>query len=241
MSSSGKLRRAEGGPMRYYDLKRYWTRRIEPHLGDEELNRILVGDFNKFTFGRWRKKFLPGMYPDEFESCDWQFGHRGPCPRFWRYVKHAACHWLVNFALRLATLAVPARSWRVVTSQEHSTVWDGRATLFDLQYSAFGVPPEKCWEVASGGAVLAPGEYLNVEPALHWREEVRVMETLRRASELTGLSVRDLKEKWRQGVTAEALLNELVEAPARARTSSATDRSSPSASGGRGPGPACPQ
>ena len=38
-------------PMRYYDLKRHWTRRIEPHLTDERLNAILVRDFNKFTFG----------------------------------------------------------------------------------------------------------------------------------------------------------------------------------------------
>ena len=25
----------------------------------------------------------------EFESCDWEIGHRGP--RYWRYVKHGAC------------------------------------------------------------------------------------------------------------------------------------------------------
>jgi hypothetical protein len=30
-------------------------------------------------------------------------------PRFWQYVKHGACHWLVNFGLRLAMLAAPAR------------------------------------------------------------------------------------------------------------------------------------
>jgi hypothetical protein len=209
MSTTEKFRRAKGCPMRFYDLKRHWTRRVEPHLGDEGLNCILVRDFDKYTFGRWRKRFLPGMYPAEFETCDWNCGHRGPQPRFWRYVKHAACHWLVNFALRLATLASPARPWRVVTSWEHSTVWDGRTTLFDLQYSAFGVTPERCWEAVSVGEVLAPGEYLQVGTALHWREELRVMESLRRAMELTGLSVRDLKEKWREGVTAEALVREL--------------------------------
>lgn len=214
MSTTEKLRRAEGSLKRYFDLKRHWTRRIEPHLGDAVLNRILVRDFDKFTFGRWRKRFLPGMYPDEFESCDWQFGHRGPYPRFWRYVKHAACHWLVNFALRLAMLAVPTRPWRIVSSQKHSTVWDGRATLFDLQYSALGVPPEKCWEAARPGEVLAPGDYLEVGPALHWKKEQQVLAVLRKASELTGLSVMELKEKWRQGVTVEALLGELARARA---------------------------
>jgi hypothetical protein len=41
--------------MRYYDLKRHWMKRIEPHLGDEKLNAILTRDFNKFTFGNWNK------------------------------------------------------------------------------------------------------------------------------------------------------------------------------------------
>ena len=45
--------------MRYYDLQRHWTKRIEPHLGDKKLNAILVRDFNKFTFGRWEKRFTP--------------------------------------------------------------------------------------------------------------------------------------------------------------------------------------
>jgi hypothetical protein len=95
--------------MRYDDLQRHWTRRIEPHLDDSSLNAILVRDFHKFTFGRWRKRFTPGQYPRQFESCNWDWGHKGPEPRYWRYVKHAACHWLVNFNLRLAQLAEPAR------------------------------------------------------------------------------------------------------------------------------------
>src|SRR5262249_35147035 len=85
-------------PMRYYDFKRHWTKRVEPHLGDAELNKVLVRDFNKFTFGRWRKRFGPGMYPDQFESCDWRLNHRGPLPRYWRYVAGSACHSLVQFA-----------------------------------------------------------------------------------------------------------------------------------------------
>ncbi len=95
--------------MRYYDVSRHWTRRIEPHLADEQLNTILARDFNRYTFGRWGQRFTRGRCPLEFASCDWHLQHRGPFPRFWRYVKHGACHWLVNFALRLATLTDPAR------------------------------------------------------------------------------------------------------------------------------------
>jgi hypothetical protein len=156
--------------MRYYDLRRHWTRHIEPHLADKHLNTILVRDFNKFTFGRWRKPFMPGRYPWEFESCYWSEGHRGPAPRFWRYVKHAACHWLVNFALRLANLAVPTRPWRIITSDRHSTVWDGRRTLFDFNYQAFGIDAQTCFEAANGRH-LPVGKHLKVYYAQHYTEE----------------------------------------------------------------------
>jgi hypothetical protein len=119
--------------MKYYDLKRNWHR-VKPHLGDKELNDILVRDFNKFTFGRWNRKFTYGDLPCEFESCDWDIDHRGRRPAFWSYVKHSACHWLVNFSLRLATLVRPKKQWRIITSEGHSTVWDGHETLFDLTF-----------------------------------------------------------------------------------------------------------
>lgn len=108
--------------MHYYDLQKHWTKKIEPHLANSQLNNILVRDFNKFTFGRWRKPFVHGQYPWECESCDWSLEHKGPAPRYWKYTKHAACHWLVNFNLKLAMLVEPQRRWRIVTSVDHSTV-----------------------------------------------------------------------------------------------------------------------
>jgi hypothetical protein len=124
--------------MRYYDLRRHWTKKILPHLEDPELNAILVRDFNRFTYGQWGKPFCPGDYPHDFETYDWWQSHRGPLPRYWRYVKHAACHWIVNFTLHLAMLAEPQRTWRIVTSARHSTVWDGKRTLFDFNFQALG-------------------------------------------------------------------------------------------------------
>src|SRR4051812_19826762 len=108
--------------MRYYDLIRHWTKKIEPHLGDRELSDVLVHDFNKYVYGRWRKRFTHGQYPRQFESCDWDLGHRGREPHYWRCVKHGACHWLVNFNLRLAMLAQPRRPRRIITSPLHSSV-----------------------------------------------------------------------------------------------------------------------
>ena len=42
------------------------------------------------------------------------------------------CHWLVNFSLRLAERVDPDRPWRIITSDSHSTVWDGYDLLFDF-------------------------------------------------------------------------------------------------------------
>jgi hypothetical protein len=159
--------------MRYYDLKRHWTKKIEPHLADEQLNNILVRDMNKFTMGRWEKPFVHGQYPCEHESCDWSLEHKGPAPRYWKYTKHAACHWLVNFNLKLAMLVEPERSWIIVTSDNHSTVWDGAETLFEFNFLAFGIPPQECFDLAfQDGTVLRPGKYRRTYFPEHFSEEI---------------------------------------------------------------------
>jgi hypothetical protein len=156
--------------MKYYDLKKKW-RKVKPHLDDKELNEILVRDFNKYTYGRWHKPFTAGHFPWEFESCDWQLGHRGRPPAFWKYTKHAACHWLVNFNLRLAMLVERDRPWRIITSVKHSTVWDGAETLFDFNFLAMGVDPAECFKLAYDQE-LKPGEYLlPVVFAAHYTED----------------------------------------------------------------------
>jgi hypothetical protein len=156
--------------MRYYDLPRHWTRRIVPHLADPELNAILVRDFHKFTRGRWRQRFRPGDLPAHFEYCDWRLDHHPPDPRDWAYVTHAACHWLVDFSLRLATLAEPERPWRILTGDRHSTAWDGRRTLFDFTFLAPGISPSECDSLANERE-LAPGKPLEVHFARHHSEE----------------------------------------------------------------------
>lgn len=155
--------------IRYYDVQRHWTKKLVPHLANPELNRILVEDFNKYTFGRWNQPFTLGKFPDEFETCDWRFDHRGPTPRFWRYVKHAACHWLVNFNLKLAELAEPKRPWRIITSVKHSSVWDGKNTLFDMNFLALGVPAQKAFSLAFD-EMLQVGEPLDIDFASHFSD-----------------------------------------------------------------------
>ena len=57
--------------MRYYDLKRNWTKKIVSRLSNETLNKILVEDFNKYTFGRWAQEFKLGEFPRDYETCLW--------------------------------------------------------------------------------------------------------------------------------------------------------------------------
>jgi hypothetical protein len=67
----------------------------------------------------------------------------------------------VNAALRLAELVEPDGAWRIVTSDEHSTVWDGDRTLFDMQFSALDIDPEECFRLALHEGIMLPiGEYM---------------------------------------------------------------------------------
>jgi hypothetical protein len=138
--------------LRYYDFRRHWTTRIMPHLADKKLNAILVRDLQKYTRGR----FKTGDLPCDYDSMSWRLDHRNPYPRYWDYAMSGACHWLVNFNIRLATLAEPERPWRIITGDDHSSVWDGKHTLFDLNYSALGVSPSECYQKAYGRE-LCPG------------------------------------------------------------------------------------
>jgi hypothetical protein len=151
----------------YYNPVKNW-RKIKRHLAKAE--PILVRDFNKFTIGRWRQPFRKGQVPRMFESCDWDIGHKGRSPEYWNYVKHSACHWLVNHNLILAQSVEPNRPWRILTSEGHSTVFDGETTLFDLNFRALGVPAEESYRIATQGRrarELPPGKFLRVYRAQH--------------------------------------------------------------------------
>jgi hypothetical protein len=156
--------------MHYYDAQKHWTRRVMPVLGDPELQFVLARGLADYRAARaedcrargittehWEKAV--GL-PCEFDSCDWRDcgnwgrGRHGPQPRFWAYVCHQACHYLVDFNLRLAVLVEPDRPWRILNSDGargggHSTVWDGGDLLFDLNFLAFGVPPGEAFKLAT--------------------------------------------------------------------------------------------
>lgn len=150
---------------RYVDPRRHWADLVL-HVRDRETRRILAVDFNKFTMGRWDIPFLNFHVPADFEDVDrprFLGARRHP---YQDYVRTGACHWLVNFNLRLAMLAMPSGSWRIITSGNHSTVWDGCRTIFDLNYFALGLSAGECFRRARGRE-LRPGSYLRTYLAPH--------------------------------------------------------------------------
>ena len=116
------------------------------------------------------QQFRAGQYPREFENTDWDVDYEdeGPEPAYWMYVKHAACHWLVNFHLTLAMLVEPDREWRILSDRKHSTVWDGRNTLFDFNFLALGVPAATAFSLAKEGIEYKPGKLMRVGYHLHY-------------------------------------------------------------------------
>ncbi len=148
--------------MCYYPVVRNW-RKIKPHLNNPDLQKILLHDFNLYTTGCWGLRFREGQFPRDFETYEWSCERRGRHPEYWKYVKRAACHWLVNFNRYLAELVEPRRTWWMLHSNEHSTVWDGKTTLFDFNFLASGIPPQEPFRMATqdeNALIYSPDEYL---------------------------------------------------------------------------------
>ncbi len=103
--------------MEYYPIQKKW-KKIKALINTPEVQAVMIRDMHKYTHGRWSLPFTYGMKPTDVESCDWRYSEpkRGRQPEYWDYVKHAACHWLVNFNLKLAELMEPKRKWRIITS-----------------------------------------------------------------------------------------------------------------------------
>jgi hypothetical protein len=95
--------------MRYYDVQKNW-RKVKRHVDHPDLQAVLVQDMDRFMWGRRKERFLPGMCPADTDPGDWiDENRRGRPPAFWRYVRHQACYWLVNFNLLLAMRVEPHR------------------------------------------------------------------------------------------------------------------------------------
>jgi hypothetical protein len=158
-----KLQTAAGTPapefnpsgLRYYDFNGNWLK-IEPFVNRPNVREAIETNYNMYclsslgvplgdmTLEQLYEFKLRTEYGDNWknEDVDVRKGERQP---WWVLSCPHSCHWLVNVALELAKLVEPDRPWRIISGKNHSTVWDGNETLFDLFYAINGVEPDECY------------------------------------------------------------------------------------------------
>ena len=151
---------------RYYSFSRHWSKTLKSIIESPQAREILDRDFECYIAVK-RANYIKhaiskGALPSDFDSCDWRHGR---LPAWHHYVCHGACHWIANTLLYVAMTAHPNRAWRIVSSPEHSTVWDGDQTLFDINYLTLGVSIDECGAATfshNDSVVLPVGEYLSL-------------------------------------------------------------------------------
>lgn len=143
--------------MRYVDVQKNW-RKIGPFARSDKARKIWMKDMKEYEQMRgWVSRARE--LPCDYDSCDWRY-NRGPGrkPGFWDYVCHGACHWVVNLNLFLAISFDSTVPWRILTSDHHSTVWDGEKRLFDMNFLALEINPNEGFKMAND-IELEPGEF----------------------------------------------------------------------------------
>lgn len=152
------MMQANEWPKEYYPIQQKW-RRLGPLYRSidaaliwyVEMESFLRNKAEQHGFPYRPKQYTDALAPAAYDGCDWRIcrSRPGPAPAFWEYVCHSACHWTCSLHLWVASEVAPDRPWRIVTSQKHSTVWDGHKTLWDGNFLALGVPAAKAWELAA--------------------------------------------------------------------------------------------
>jgi hypothetical protein len=138
---------------KYFTIGKHWTNKIKPVIESTNAQKILHHDFKKYIKSKQHDlnneykssgsnkrvnwNFTKNCTPWDWDSVDWRLFRFGRPPAFDAYVCHGACHWIVNTLLYTANIAFPKKQWRIVTSDQHSTVWDGQYTFFDMNYLEF--------------------------------------------------------------------------------------------------------
>jgi hypothetical protein len=124
---------------------------FRPHFDNPVVQQVLLHDINICTLALLGEHIMACDLPKNFE-------HYWACT----YKFYEACECLVNTHMTLLSLVQPNKKWRIVTSELHSTVWDGADELFDPCEEYFGSACE-CFTRAgcqNESIVLAPGELL---------------------------------------------------------------------------------
>ena len=144
--------------MKYFQIEHHWNELRSIYESDQatEIWYDKMQDFGKqkdedYGIKNCRTEILrPELTPRDYDSVNWRYhledGKKEP--EFWKYVCHGACHWLINLNLFVAQQYDRTKGWRIVSGKKHSTVWDGKDTLFDANFLALRVSADKAYELA---------------------------------------------------------------------------------------------
>lgn len=151
----------------YYPIQLHW-RKLAPIFHSKQCERIWRPNMVEYLQQRASDndyKYIARhfAFPSDCDSCDWRWDLKRKHPAYFDFVCHSACHWLVDMCLFVAKAAHPEVPWRIVSSNKHSTVWNGdkeNPVLFDANFLALDVAPKVAWQLAIKGRVLKPGKVL---------------------------------------------------------------------------------
>lgn len=147
--------------VRYVNIQGNW-RKFGPLFKSKDAKSIWVPNMIEYGHVRasehkYKFTYDPEKHqlPSSYDSCDWRWHDQppGPHPQFWDYVCHSACHWLVDLCLYVAMSSDSIIPWQIITSEKHSSVWNGSTEfpmLFDANFLALKVAPEEAWEILHG-------------------------------------------------------------------------------------------
>ena len=132
---------------RYFPISKHW-KKLKPIYFSPEVKETTIIEMNcnrknkakihNFNFNfKEDLVFHPPIY---YDSCDWRFNRKGRPPSFDEWICHGACHWIANINAEVAMKAFPNKEWRVINSEFHSTVWDGKETIYDTNFLGLGIP-----------------------------------------------------------------------------------------------------
>nr|QBK92987.1 MAG: hypothetical protein LCPAC403_01210 [Pithovirus LCPAC403] len=92
---------------------------------------------------------VDGLLPRHFDSVDWRYFERGSThPRYWDYVCHGACHFMVELYYWIIIQVLPEHDWQIIHSNSHSTVWNGKDLIYDPAFQALHITAGECFNMA---------------------------------------------------------------------------------------------
>lgn len=140
--------------MQFVDIQKLW-KRLGPIYRSEAAREIWLPELNLMSVIKSQRNGFSARLnfeakaPSDFDFCDWRYGKPGRKPAYWDFACHGACHWLAPLNIWVAMQTEPNTPWQIVRSEVHSTVWDGKDRLWDLNYLARDIPANEAWQLAA--------------------------------------------------------------------------------------------